>query len=126
MKACPQDAIRVKDGIAEVNRKKCVGCGLCVKACPKGMIELIPADSYVAVKCSSKDKGAFVRKKCSAGCIGCGLCTKQCEHNAISVNDNLAHVDYDACVQCGACVSKCPAKVITQPVATANRSDQAE
>ena len=115
-KVCPQNAIKVINGVAEVDRQKCVGCGLCVKACPKGMIELIPSQSHVAVKCSSKDKGALVRKRCKAGCIGCGLCVKQCEHSAISLNDNLAHVDYSACVQCGSCVEKCPAKVITKPV----------
>ena len=124
-KVCPQGAIRVNKGVAEVDRNKCVGCGLCVKACPKGMIELIPSDSYVAVKCSSKDKGAQVRKKCAAGCIGCGLCAKQCEQGAISVTDNLAHIDYEKCVQCGACVDKCPAKVITRPLMHATDSKQA-
>ena len=115
-KVCPQNAIKVIDGVANVDRNKCVGCGLCIKACPKGMIELIPSQNYVAVKCSSTDKGAVVRKTCSAGCIGCGICVKQCEHSAISVNNNLAHVDYAACVQCGVCVEKCPAKVITTPL----------
>ena len=117
-KVCPQNAIRVINGVADVDRSKCVGCGLCVKACPKGMIELIPSTNYVAVKCSSKEKGAQVRKRCSAGCIGCGICTKQCKHEAISVSDNLARIDYAACVQCGDCVQKCPAKVITKPLNT--------
>ena len=115
-KVCPQDAIVIRRGVAEVDTEKCVGCGLCMKACPKGMIELIPASSHVAVKCSSKDKGALVRQRCKAGCIGCGICVKQCGHSAISVSDNLAHVDYALCAQCGACVSKCPSKVITPPL----------
>ena len=110
---CPQDAIRIVDGVATVNRKKCVGCGLCVKACPKGLIELVPESKRVAVQCSNRDRGPLVKKVCSAGCIGCMLCTKQCEHDAIHVEGNLAHVNYEACVQCGKCVDKCPVKVIT-------------
>ena len=116
VKVCPQGAIKVNNGVAEVDRRKCVGCGLCVKACPKGMIEIIPSGNYVAVKCSSLDKGVQVRKNCTAGCIGCGLCVKQCQHGAISVEKNLAHIDYTLCVQCGACAEKCPSKVITKPI----------
>ena len=116
--ACPQNAIRVENGVAIVNRKKCVGCGLCAKACPRGLIELIPESKRVAVQCSNKDKGPLVKKVCSAGCIGCMLCTKQCESAAITVENNLAHVNYELCVQCGKCVEKCPAKVITPPAAS--------
>ena len=112
---CPQNAIRVKNGVAEVDRRKCVGCGLCVKACPKGLIELIPSSKRVAVQCSNKDKGPLVKKVCSAGCIGCSLCVRQCEHDAGSVENNLAHINYQNCVQCGKCAEKCPVKVITPP-----------
>ena len=113
---CPENAIRVIDGVAVVDRNRCVGCGLCVKTCPKHLIELVPEKSHVAVQCSNRDKGPIVKKVCSAGCIGCGLCTRQCEVNAITVTDNLAHVNYAECVQCGKCVAKCPVKVITPPV----------
>ncbi|MBQ3985510.1 MAG: RnfABCDGE type electron transport complex subunit B [Oscillospiraceae bacterium] len=112
---CPQNAIRVKNGVAEVDRRKCVGCGLCVKACPKGLIELIPSSKRVAVQCSNKDKGPLVKKVCSAGCIGCALCVRQCEHDAVTVENNLAHINYVNCVQCGKCAEKCPVKVITPP-----------
>ncbi len=114
-KVCPQDAITVRDGVAVVDPKKCVGCGLCAKTCPRGLIELVPASKHVIVQCSNKDKGPQVRKVCSAGCIGCMLCTKQCPSDAIHVEGNLAHVDYEKCVQCGACADRCPAKVITKP-----------
>lgn len=112
---CPQNAIRVKNGVAEVDRRKCVGCGLCVKACPKGLIELIPSSKRVAVQCSNKDKGPLVKKVCSAGCIGCSLCVRQCEHDAVTVENNLTHINYVNCVQCGKCAEKCPVKVITPP-----------
>ena len=40
MKACPKDAVTVYRGCyATVDDAKCVGCGLCVKTCPAGCIE---------------------------------------------------------------------------------------
>lgn len=113
IKACPNYAINIKNGVAEVNWYKCVGCGLCVKACPRGLIELMPESKHTAVQCSNKDKGPLVKKVCSAGCIGCMLCTRQCENDAIHVENNLAHINYDNCIECGKCAAKCPAKVIT-------------
>ena len=117
VRVCPEQAIVIRDGVAVVDRRRCVGCGLCAKACPKGLIELVPEGQAVAVQCSNKDKGPQVKKVCSAGCIGCMLCTRQCEAGAITVENNLAHVNYEACTQCGKCVEKCPAKVITPPAA---------
>ena len=114
---CPQNAIKVVNGVAVVNENLCVGCGLCAKACPKGLIELKPLSKKVRVQCSNKDRGPQVKSVCSAGCIGCMLCTRQCEAGAITVTNNLAHIDYEKCTQCGKCVEKCPAKVITPPMA---------
>ncbi|MBQ0001173.1 MAG: RnfABCDGE type electron transport complex subunit B [Clostridiales bacterium] len=110
--ACTQDAIHVVNGVAVVDRAKCIGCGQCVKACPKGLIELIREDKKIAVRCANTDKGPAVKKVCSAGCIGCKLCTKQCENEAITVDDNIAHIDYDKCTGCGKCAEKCPVKII--------------
>jgi ferredoxin len=107
------------NGVAVVDRTKCVGCGLCVKACPRALIELVPESKHVSVQCSNRDKGPTVKKVCSAGCIGCGMCQRQCEHDAIHVADNLANITYENCVQCGKCAEKCPVKVITPPPQTA-------
>ena len=91
---------------------KCVGCGKCVSACPKHLIELIPYDAGYAVACSSKGKGPDAMKKCSVSCIGCGLCKKNCPNDAVTVDSFLAHIDQDKCVACGACAAKCPKKCI--------------
>jgi Fe-S-cluster-containing hydrogenase component 2 len=34
------DAISMGDEIAELNRKRCVGCGLCVSTCPEDALRL--------------------------------------------------------------------------------------
>lgn len=111
---CPFDAIHVINGIAVVDEEACTSCGKCIEVCPRAIIELVPKSKKVRVACNSKDKGKDVKQACSVGCIGCRLCTKACEYDAITVKDNIAHVDYDKCTQCGACVEKCPTKAIVK------------
>jgi len=110
--ACQYGAIEVVDGVAKVDKSLCTGCGMCAKACPKALINIIPASSDVFVGCSSTDKGAVTRKVCSAGCIGCKRCEKACNFGAITVTNNLASIDPEKCTNCGECVQVCPTKVI--------------
>lgn len=112
VKACPFEAINVINGVAVVDKDKCKACGKCVEACPKKLIELIPYDSQYAVSCNSLDKGPDAMKKCKVSCIGCGLCKKNCPNDSITVENNLAHINYDTCVSCGTCKEKCPKKTI--------------
>ncbi len=111
-KVCQYDAIHVVMGVAQVDRSRCIGCSACSRVCPKDLIEMIPAKSGFAVACFSKEKGRDVRAVCEEGCIGCGICVKQCESGAITLEDNLAHIDQEKCVGCGKCAEKCPRKII--------------
>ena len=108
VKACPFDAIGIVDGIAKVNRENCVACGACAGACPQKIVKLVPKKSQVHVLCSSTDKGAVARKNCDNACIGCMKCTKACNFGAITVEDNLARIDYSKCKSCGMCAAVCP------------------
>ncbi len=118
VKACKYDAIRVVDGVAKVNREKCVGCMACAAACPRGLIIPVDYDKPTIIACSSHAKGAVTVRGCSQGCIGCGLCTKICPHEAITVDGNLAVIDYEKCTNCGLCASVCPKKLIYSPIDT--------
>ena len=105
---CPHDAICIENGIARINTRKCVGCGLCEKTCPQGIIEIVPDSYKMIITCSNTEKGAIVRNECSKGCIGCKKCEKACPHGAITVTNNLAQIDYEKCCSCGECVKGCP------------------
>lgn len=109
---CKFDAIHIVNGVAVVDKEKCVACGRCIKVCPNHLIELRPFEAVYAVSCASTLKGKDVKTKCTAGCIGCGICAKQCENGAITVENNIAHIDYEKCTGCGKCAEKCPQKVI--------------
>lgn len=112
VKACQFDAIHIVNGVAVVDRKKCVACGKCTAVCPNGLISLIPDSAEYVVQCNSQDKGKAVKEACSAGCLGCTACVKQCEFEAISMMGNVAVIDQEKCQKCGKCADKCPAKVI--------------
>lgn len=111
-KACPFDAIYMKDGIAVIDREKCKACGKCIAICPNHVIDMIPYESSYMVQCNSNDKGKDVMQVCQTGCIGCGICVKQCDYGAVTLENNLAKIDGSKCQGCGKCAEKCPKQVI--------------
>jgi len=108
VKQCGFDAIHVEDRIAVVTPEKCTGCTMCTKACPKNLIHIRDLVKTAAVTCSSHDPGRVVMQKCKHGCIGCKKCEKICPTGAITVERNLAAIDYNKCINCHACVEACP------------------
>ena len=110
--ACPFDAICTVNGLAYINRVLCVGCGLCVTACPNKIISIQSGESKNHILCSNIEKAAIVRKKCNKCCFGCGRCVRECPEKAIVVENNLAKINYEKCTNCGHCAATCPAKCI--------------
>ena len=114
---CNFDAIKIEPttGLPFVNEEKCTACGACVKACPKVIIELRkkgPKSRRVFVSCINKDKGAIARKACGSACIGCGKCVKTCPFEAITLENNLAYINFEKCKLCRKCVEACPTSAI--------------
>lgn len=113
VRVCKFDAIYIgQDGVAHVDREKCVACGKCLEACPKGIIDWIPENQQVYINCRSRERAKDVKDVCSVGCIGCQLCVKSCPFGAMSFENNLPIIDYSKCKQCNICVQKCPTKAI--------------
>ena len=115
--ACQFGAIKMnpETGLPEVDDDKCTSCGACVKACPRHIIEVRkkgPKNRRVFVQCVNKDKGAVARKACLNACIGCGKCQKECQFEAITVENNVAYIDFTKCRLCRKCVAACPTGAI--------------
>lgn len=107
-RACKFDAITMRDGVAVVDIEACTACGQCVKSCPKDLIIMAPKAKPVHVLCLNTERGAVARKHCQVACIACRACVRVCPPGAITVDNNLATIDYRLCDGCGACVEKCP------------------
>ncbi|MBQ6890485.1 MAG: RnfABCDGE type electron transport complex subunit B [Oscillospiraceae bacterium] len=110
---CKYDALSIVDGIAKVDQEKCVGCMSCAAACPRNLIVPVEYGKHVVIACASTAKGSVTIRGCSAGCIGCGLCKKICPNGAITIDQNLATIDYSKCSGCGLCANVCPKHLIT-------------
>jgi len=111
--ACQFGAITMnpETGLPEVDEEKCTACGQCVKACPRHIIELRKKGKLnrrVYVSCVNKDKGPVARKACKVACIGCGKCVKVCPFEAITLENNVAYIDFEKCRMCKKCVAECP------------------
>ena len=52
-----------------INADECVGCGICVDACPQGVLE-VPGRTAEVVN--------------EEACIGCGECLEECPMGAIT------------------------------------------
>lgn len=111
LKACPQNAISICNGIAVVDPEKCNGCGLCVIECPQALIEMVPSGTKIAFLCNyALLRDISGREKCDAGCIHCRRCYKSCEDDAIVWNKEKAIPEFDIekCTLCGKCIEACP------------------
>ena len=61
--------------LASVDRGRCVSCGACEGACPKGAIQ-VWRGCYAVVD--------------AAACVGCGRCQKQCPADCIEMQKREA------------------------------------
>ncbi|MEO0091778.1 MAG: RnfABCDGE type electron transport complex subunit B [candidate division WOR-3 bacterium] len=108
---CPFGAIKMgKNRLPIINEKKCTGCGICVKECPKHTLRLIPRTKLVYLACVSKDKGKAVKDVCTVGCFACNICIRACPYGALKMENNLPVMDFTRCTDCGICVHRCPTK----------------
>ncbi|UCF33480.1 MAG: RnfABCDGE type electron transport complex subunit B [Phycisphaerales bacterium] len=114
--ACNYGALHMVDGLPEFDYDKCTGCGACVKACPRGLIEQIPfkRDRMLVVACANREKGKSVKEVCTVGCVACSLC-QRLSNDLFKVSDNIARVDYDIYTgdeDMSNVLDKCPAGVL--------------
>lgn len=79
--ACPQEGATYKrdDGVVLVDEEKCIGCGLCVEACPYGSRQLDEEEKKV-------EKCTLCAHRLDAG-LGTTMCQIACPGRALTVGD---------------------------------------
>ncbi len=115
--SCPFDAIIMVDDFPEISAELCVGCGLCVEACPKDIMELTTVDARIHIPCSTKEIANKSKKNCDISCTYCKKCIKECPADAITIQDDLMHIDHEKCVAYGpdcneVCIECCPRDIV--------------
>lgn len=100
------------------NDKNCVGCGICVDACPTDSLRLGPivpiARGLIEMDLVSVNGDS---------CVFCGLCSVACPFDSLSLAidgidikkidsypkwDVVSEVDDETCIYCGRCYVACP------------------
>ncbi len=66
-----------KKGIVKFREERCKGCGLCVRACPKGVL-------HIGDRINSKGY-TVVEVRDGSRCTGCAFCAEMCPDVVISV-----------------------------------------
>ena len=61
---------------------------------------------------NEKFRGKLEVKLDENGCVGCGICVKTCQFGAITVENNVAYIDYTKCKLCRKCEGECPTGAI--------------
>jgi NADH-quinone oxidoreductase subunit I len=74
--------------------EKCVGCSLCVAACPAECIRVVAAENTPDNVVSAGERYAAVYEINMSRCIFCGYCELACPFDAITMGNDYELADY--------------------------------
>jgi len=110
--ACPVDAIAgTSKFLHAVIPERCTGCELCIPACPVDCIELVARSNEGAGAPTDPANASALP------CIACGWCEKACP---VDLDARALHVAFETgasnnavfdCIECTACTRACPSGI---------------
>jgi Na+-translocating ferredoxin:NAD+ oxidoreductase RNF subunit RnfB len=92
---CEFDAISMdRHQLPVVDTASCTACGDCVDICPRDLFSLHPVSHRLWVACNNPETGETAEAECMVLCTGCGRCAADAPEGLISMEQNLAVIDY--------------------------------
>ncbi|UCB54952.1 MAG: RnfABCDGE type electron transport complex subunit B [Thiotrichales bacterium] len=94
-RVCDFDAIVMdRHDLPQVIDDLCTACGDCVDICPRDLFSLQPLSRRLWVACKNLEKGEAAEAECVVACNGCGRCAADAPGGMITMENNLAVIDY--------------------------------
>lgn len=111
---CDFDAIRMNPyGLPVVDADRCTACGDCVDICPKDLFSLQPVDHRLWIACRNRDIADEAEAHCELVCTACGRCAADAPEGLITMQDNLAVIDYEKnALASRVAIERCPTGAI--------------
>jgi len=93
--ACRFDAIQMTlSRLPVVDTALCTACGDCVAICPRDLFSLQPISRRLWVACRNPLSHDEAEAQCAVACTGCERCAADAADGLITVENNLAVVNY--------------------------------
>ena len=111
---CEFDAITMnRHALPEVAVDPCTACGDCVEICPRDLFSLHPVSHRLWVACKNLEKGEKAESECAVACNGCGRCAADAPEGLITIESNLAVIDYNKnALASRVAIERCPTGAI--------------
>ena len=111
-RVCDFDAIVMDEhSLPVVIEELCTACNDCVEICPKDLFSIHPASHRLWVACKNLEFGDDILDDCAVGCTACGRCAMDAP-GLVSMQDNLAVVDYKKAHGTRHPIERCPTGAI--------------
>ncbi|MDR3335955.1 MAG: monomeric [FeFe] hydrogenase [Treponema sp.] len=90
---CPKKAVSIANNHADIDKSKCVNCGICLQSCPFHAIIKIPVPCEESCPVGAITKDEYGKERVDyQKCVFCGNCTRECPFGAMMDKSQIIDV----------------------------------